>query len=767
MADQHVDATRAVDGGASGRRSLSRRQLLVAGGGLGTAAVIGGCEGWAHTTGGRTSDRRAPAGAAGAAAAVGTGGHPLAWFFRQTEATGDFATYGEWEAQFRHLGGIHGKMFLEELADLPDAQTRDWFTTFKRRHPDKLVLLHFNGKARRPQFHREAFFAGHWLYYAGTTLTADIKPRDTLLKVAHSSVFKTERPGRPHVPSPDDLVIVPRRGDGSLDWNGAEHARLARRGIVDATTIKVVRGQYGTSANAIDEGAYVAAHVRVKPPALPDTESLWCYNLSATGPREPGTDRRCIDVLADEIASWFAQQRDPDDGLAGSLRRFDGLEFDVLYFVPGVAEGFAPTQHLIDVDNNGRPDGRPAEAGGDGQPAPGFVGGVNVYGQGVTEFCGLLRGDPRMSGKLVMADGMLPRVGQRSFTALSGMESEGFPVHGDPDFADWSGGLNRLEFWKRRGAGPKLNYQVFKYHGDNNLPGRDPDAYKRLRLALAAAAFTDSAFAQGAGWAPPAVPLNGNPAVKVQVFDELWRGTDQQPGWLGPASADTPAVHLAERAPDLLAGGGLPQRLLHGEVASDSAADAGTAPGTGVPLREFPRARVTLKGEGPEDLQDLFVVLRMTGAPLAGYPDNARRISMRLFRPGGDTPLQEILSWCDRQPHTSTFAFRDLEPGAYELGLQVEGAEPVRILRLTAHQHQDVMYREFPGGVVLANPSHRPYTFDLATLLPDNHYRRIAGHHLQDGGPDGTNNGEPVCAPVEVEPLDALLLARTSKPCRP
>lgn len=691
--------------------NLTRRSFLAATGGVGALAL--GLPPSALAAG-ATPDAQT------AALDVLTGDYPRAWYFRQTEDSQLFDSYEDWKAHFQHLNGVQGKAFLEER-DFDDVRTREFFTRFKQEHPEKIVLLHFNGKCRRPSFNGEAFFPGHWLYYAGTTVTAPADASADTLQVADTSVVRMERP--PVLPEmPDDLVIVPPGADG-LNWAGAEFARLT---AIEGPSLTVQRGQFGSTPIDVPEGSYLAAVVRQRPPALPPPQALWLYNFSSIGLRD-AEGRRCIDVLADELAGYF--------GPGGVLEAYDGLEFDVMYFLPdGRPQGrrFAIDQEFIDVDNDGVPD---AQA----DLAPGYVDGTNVYGIGMTEFCQKLR--QGMPDKLIMADQIDPLIQQRSFGYLSGMEAEGFPTLRDPGFADWSGGLNRFEFWKRRGTRPSLNYQVFKYQRDENKPGVDPDAFKRLRLALAAAQFTDSAFALGGGWAPPPIDWNG---VDVQVFDELWLGDEQRINWLGQPVGE--AVHLATSAPNLLAG--RLRRLLGRPL--ELGASAGVSADTGAPLHFVDLGQVEVGGP------DLFVVLALQGAPLVGYPDSiARRLAVRVYTGGSTEASGEFYSWLDDSPATSTFAFRGLTPGAFRLELEVEGSEQVTINRLTAHAYPDAMYRLFEHGLVLGNPSEQPFTFNLDEIAPRQSYRRFRGVESQD---PVTNNGEPAGAEVTIAPLDGLFL---------
>lgn len=50
-------------------------------------------------------------------------------------------------------------------------------------------------------------------------------------------------------------------------------------------------------------------------------------------------------------------------------------------------------------------------------------------------------------------------------------------------------------------------------------------------------------------------------------------------------------------------------------------------------------------------------------------------------------------------------------------------------------------YRRFENGLVLVNPSHKPFEFDLKSISPGVNYKRIKATPGQDLQ---TNNGMPV-----------------------
>ena len=59
-----------------------------------------------------------------------------------------------------------------------------------------------------------------------------------------------------------------------------------------------------------------------------------------------------------------------------------------------------------------------------------------------------------------------------------------------------------------------------------------------------------------------------------------------------------------------------------------------------------------------------------------------------------------------------------------------------------------------------ANPAHRPYTFDLNSIVPGRSYRRLKATRFQDSV---ANNGESVSGEVTLGERDALFLVQTAE----
>jgi hypothetical protein len=121
------------------------------------------------------------------------------------------------------------------------------------------------------------------------------------------------------------------------------------------------------------------------------------------------------------------------------------------------------------------------------------------------------------------------------------------------------------------------------------------------------------------------------------------------------------------------------------------------------------------------------------------------------------TEAERHMTWVNDRSFQSSFYFRRIRSKEVDLSFAIEGSEPVTVHAVTAYAHPDTICRVFEGGIVLANPSYQPWTFDLAKLTPGKSYRRIQAVATQDVQ---TNNGLPVGEQVTLGKQDALFLKR-------
>ena len=155
------------------------------------------------------------------------GDYPRAFFFRTSEglAANVRIGYDEWDKTFSRLMGIEGKVLDEEV---PGRSKRniEFFTRFKKAHPDQLVLLHYNGNARDPVDAGTKFFAGHWEYQEGAKILADVAAQsgETEIHVSDARLFHTGI-GR-YKNSKDDVGLFALKADGKVDWAACEQVQL-------------------------------------------------------------------------------------------------------------------------------------------------------------------------------------------------------------------------------------------------------------------------------------------------------------------------------------------------------------------------------------------------------------------------------------------------------------------------------------------------------------------------------------------------------------
>lgn len=648
-------------------------------------------------------------------------GWPRAYFFRESErhAATQRVPYDVWEASFSQLMGVEGKALNEEVPGR--AKALEYYAKFKAGYPRQLVMLHMNGMARNPNDKTSDYGDMHWLYYNGARITKDLPAAEgeADIEVSDVRLFRTGV-GR-YGTSKEDVGLCALDASGQPDWSRAEQVKLLAvtkaPGQGHAGILRVQRAQFGTQPRAFTAGqAYAAAHV-VMGPYGNASPLVWTYNFATTCPRD-ARGRTCSDVLADEIARMFSS--------AGPFARFDGVQFDVM-------------RHSYAERGDGR-GGRMVDADADGEGDGGFVNNDDVYGEGTMAFLAQLRS--RLGkDRLILTDGW-NWDHPRAFHVLNGMESEGWPKLGDEHIDDWCGGMNRGLWWNTRTAQPVFNYINHKHLGGKPLPDGSrkptpPIDHAYNRIVFAGALMLDAALC----CTIEAPPEDGRIAG---VWDELMGGTANRVGWLGMPKG--PPKRLAYDTANAL-----PRPVF----ASDNAVITETVAGFTIQGKEPAQAITTIHLKVPVDASgELLLRYTVSAQPSAMVAKDAPRI-LRVGTVKNRFDLHH--SWVDDQAIEYTFYGTALPAGEAVITFDIEGGEPWQVSRITAHAHPDVMLRGYDHGLVLANPSARPYTFDLARLLPNERFRRLEGTARQDRK---TNNGQPVGAAVTLGPKDGLFLLR-------
>jgi hypothetical protein len=666
--------------------------------------------------------------------------HPRVFHFRgasEGAAANPEISYEQWKARIDGLMGVIGKALDEEIPGR-SARNPEFYSRFKREHPGQLVLLHYNGNARDPRFDTGKFFAGHWIYFPATQILGDVPAEqgETDIRISDARYFETGI-GR-YRNTGVDIGLCTMNADGTPNWHESEQVQLVS---IDRETgvARVRRGQYGTTPRAFSRDKALAAVHITEGPWGEKSHLMWLYNFSTRGPKDRN-GRTCVDILVDDLGERF---------VSGELKDFDGVEFDVLH---------DRTHPAADTTGDGRSDG-------------GRVRGVNVYGAGVVEFCRRLR-EKMGPDRIIQADGATSKP-QRAFGILNGIESEGWPSNADPGIKDWSGAINRFAFWNARAFAPAFSYSAHKYtEGGGDAVGRkvvDVPANVH-RLVFAGNAISGTAVS------PSLLPPAGRGGARM--WDELVMGRERRLGWLGAPVA--PPVRLARLQPDRLEGVGAPIgpafiKRLHGPDALFERVDGdirvSSKSGGGQSIRFLLR-------DVPVDGPDLFVSVVARAAPMTGHPvEMARMLYVgvtesddidavveswsdyrRIKRPFKEGEPERFMSWAGPESFESGFAFSEIRSARVNLVFLIESHEPVWLTRVTAHAHPDATFREFEHGLVLANPSPRPYAFDLARIAADAAFRRLQGSPQQD---PTTNNGQPVAGTVRLQGKDGLFLVKT------
>lgn len=230
-----------------------------------------------------------------------------------------------------------------------------------------------------------SFYAGHWAYYAGTTLSGSISASTLIVSVADG---KRITPGK--------YVVIYDAPAGS--FRNAEHA-LVKSVSGDVVTLSARGFKSTPSSHAI--GSIIAEHPVAAGTDGAETAGHWLYNLSSVCPKDANGNR-----LSDVFQDWLASNYRKDSRGNNFAGRVDGILFDTDPW------SFSWRDRL-DINNDLVPDGGwSANAGS------------NYWGDGLEQFYQGLR---ERLPELILIGGTR---NTRGFDALSGVQMEGWPVSG-------------------------------------------------------------------------------------------------------------------------------------------------------------------------------------------------------------------------------------------------------------------------------------------------------------------------------------------------
>ena len=638
--------------------------------------------------------------------------YPRAFFFRRPEQCPSYADYEAWEAEFERLDGICSKAMNEELVTINAAMNHQYFNQFAARHPEQVVLIHYNGRSRDPNFRIGNFSAGHWVYHPGCLLVQDISSDDEYINVENGSLFKINF-GLSGIQKNDDIVLVPLDDSGNKLWSDAEQVTLIS---INGNELRIERGKYATRARSFAAAkTYVAPHMVEGPWGTEVNNLMWYHNFSSTCPTDEN-GKTCSDILAAEIAGWLSE--------TGELYNFDGIQFDI-----------APWS--LDAS----PWGRSADIDCDGNADFGRVDNFNVYGAGVYDFFKQLRsltGDQ----KIIAADGGIYD-SQRAVDVLNGMEAEGLSQWNHV-YKEFSKPVSLFTYWKKNSKYPDISYITHKDQMEGGyLPNRE-------RLVIGAAQCLGLGINSFRS-------ISGQPGFRYGLPDELIKGVENQTHWLGKPKGEM--IQTAFFKEDLFHGEsfsffqdkievtGCTVTFSDGSIRVQS---TGEADPMVITLKNFnlPPGDATLSFESrASDSLEGFnpVIPRQIFVSMPGSIPNENTADRVLNYTGTD------------RFYPCAFYFREAGAALCDIKIEIEGDGEIDLKSLKMVNAPQAICREFENGIVLVNPSNMYYGFDLNMLFPGQKFKRLT---TTSYNAQAINDGSAVSGQVTLPPIDGLFLIK-------
>lgn len=646
---------------------------------------------------------------------------------------------------------------------------------FKRRYPDRLVLMQVNDEPRGlwgswhcvprefalkegmhldPDVFPMPDFRGYWLLGPGAPLTARFPDKQATcrVRVPRADLFVVNVYGKRLF---RDVLLVPR-ADGQPDWTRSEYASLEEVDPAEGTiTIRRWPAEAVGEWHTFDEGrSFVAPSVgsiyRLKTTWI----KTWVPNLTRFCPRDPDSGLDAVTWWARHFAALWHKRIAPDEPHP------DGLQFD------------------------GLDEGRTADCDGDGVLDACVIDGTNHWKLGQYDFFRKLRrgdGFEGMGDGLVLADASNVW-GPRLPGVLNGSENEEFPSFAGP--ALFPTGFDLYRLWCANSAPPACPYLQGRFDCDTYLE-RDWSQARRVgkfhpdslvRMSIAAACMGTGIYTFRTGSKRDIAAILYGDDVLTYPWDELHAGVEGEYNWLGMPLE--PASRLVSHlGPDLLrAGTGTAgwQTVVEDAAVrlSEPAGVSGPGAATSVTVIGVGRRQAGAAARGamllspatgePLDADGEYALsLRISAPP--GHDQRGgsrfagvwRFVGLCLVSDAGRGPEQWILAGDEprdvavtlRPPHSG---------GACRIGFLI-GAEPgeVRVIAPALHEGcAEVFTRRFECGLVLLNGSAvSEHAFDVAAVGGGHRYRRFLG--LQDPAVNDGTQAEPV---VVLGPGDGLLL---------
>ncbi|NOY80238.1 MAG: LamG domain-containing protein [Kiritimatiellaeota bacterium] len=663
---------------------------------------------------------------------------------------------------------------------------------FKRRYPDRLVLMQVNdelngiwgswhcvprefavkeGLRFDPVVFPMPKFRGYWLLGPGAALDRDFPAatRSITIRVPTVKWFVDKRGGRTYL---RDVLLYRRIGE-KKDWTTSEFASVTQvdedRGAI--TLERWPRNAVGPWRSFRARQAWVAPSAGSIYQLGADRPLIktWVPNLTKFCPRDPETGLNARSWWARHFARLWRQR------IARTSPHPDGLQFD------GLKQG-----RIGDADNDGRLDNCVFQ-------------GVDYWAIGLTDFFRELReggeGWDGIGDGLICADASSVW-GPPDPSVLNGSENEEFPSFSGPSMLPE--GLDLYRVWSNAVREPSCSYIQGRFSCDTYLEGDwtrektlgrfHPDAL--VRFSIAAACMEDGIYTYRTGsrrdiqdtlqfrelldypwdelhagrrgrWNWLGLPAGPPIRLTDHLGADLLPRTSEPAGWTVLRRSTATAETEQEESPRIVRKGGRKWIEVRVEAPPSTDSDppwarsqarrvALLSPATSESLAaglEYslecdlwaePVYRTVAGDRFANALRPVSVALCVDGdGRAAGVAQSvlvgrtSRHVALTLRAPAPATGPVRVIFWVGAVPGMVRVANVRLRKGCAE-----------------------ILARRFDHGVALANGSALDsYTFDLKRIAANRACRRLSGAQAPD-----VNSGEPVGEHVTVPPQDGLLL---------
>lgn len=610
---------------------------------------------------------------------VFTKGFPQFFKFRGEYVTADHTNYTAWVNSLDGTTGLMQKFMKEELVDVSSTY-QSWVNQYATVHPEKLLLLHWNGQARQVETSKSVqslYFPGHWVYEPGSQLSANISTSDTLLSVTSVNPFSLtaykNNTVTPAVYYPAYILLVPVDNSGNRLWYQSEFVRL-RQVYSGQNKISVDRAQVYSTAKSFTASTTYALPISGM---YLDSHIMWYYNLSSTCPKDQNA-KNAGDVLSDELSGYFKS--------TGALKNMNGIAFDVNYFD-------ASTYSNRDVNNDNVADG-------------GWVNDRNVWRDG--DYDSLKKVRSKLgSNYIITSDGEFD-TNQQAVGVMSGIESEGLVQYND-GWRGFSRTINTHSYWMNN---TNLTYP-FRYVALKLMNSTDNLNQSRLfRFATATACCLKAHLANLPDSTIFPTWMKTNPALGMSNGDLIRYAKNSAN--LQTLTNDALISKLTSSDCTL--------SLSNGNILVATKSGYKTSQNMKLSLANLtlPAGDITVFLEA-QSVDSLVGIPRTEFVPrafyvaLSGLPDYGEGKTVNSYYSDlygfFGTNKTEEMSFYFRRPGVAA--------GSHTLSFEIQERGSFLIKSIKIYNQSDVLMRSFENGIVVVNPSLDSVSVNLNNWFPD------------------------------------------------